>query len=139
VTASNARGPPSSSSACSEAHREAMLELSVTHSALSKINDMIPDEPAEVIDAANTRVDDAGNRHTDALFEFLTTAPVTMAGVLAALDYAASPMFPNEQGANGKQTVQLDGSMARDEDLVEAGAQFPAMIAGTLRRLIAAA
>jgi hypothetical protein len=78
-------------------------------------------------------VDATQDRHDDAVFDFLTTVPVTMAGVLAALDHAASPIWPNEKGSN-TDTVLSDTATAGDE-LVEAVEQFPAMIAATLRKL----
>jgi hypothetical protein len=61
-----------------------------------------------------------------------------LAGAITALDYAASPMFPGEKGANNKQTILLNGSMSGDGEFIEASAQFPAMIAATLRKLLAA-
>jgi hypothetical protein len=128
-----------------EAHRGAVRELSAAYEAQSDVEEAIPDEhpywsdhsePPELI-AANSRVDDAGTHHKDALFDFLTTPPVTLAGAVAALDYAASPMFPDEKGANKKQTIQLQGSLSRHSELIEASAQFPAMIAASLHKLLA--
>jgi hypothetical protein len=135
-----------------ETHREAVRELAASYEAQSDVEEAIPDghphwssrageerhlEPPELI-AANARVDAAGDRHADALFHFLTTPPVTMAGAIAALDYGASPMFPDQKGANNKQTIQLDGSMSGNDELIEASAQFPAMIAEAVRNLLAA-
>ena len=106
-----------------EVHKKAMQALSAAYSAQGETEEDSPE------------IDDANDRHEDALFDFLTTAPVTLAGAIAALDYAASPMFPDQKGANNRETLQLAATMAGDKDFVEVGAQFPAMIAATLRKL----
>jgi hypothetical protein len=90
--------------------------------------------------AANTRRYSAWQAEDIALFEFLTSEPTTIAGALAALDHASSPQYPDE-GLVEKfaAPVLFAATNTQDPQLVGAGAQFPAMIAGVLRKLMAGA
>jgi hypothetical protein len=71
------------------------------------------------------------NRAHDALVDWLTTSPTTMAGVLATLDYAASPLG----GEPGDRTV-LSDVWDSVERLERPARQFPALVAAALRKLV---
>jgi hypothetical protein len=61
--------------------------------------------------------------------------------VIAALEYASSPTYPdNRKGGkvNPCEIILIDATNSFDEELKEAAAQFPALIAATLRKLLAA-
>jgi hypothetical protein len=77
---------------------------------------------------------------SDALFELLTTKPTTVAGALAALEYASSPIWPRSKNADKdmRGRVLANSILRCAEDIQEAGARYPAMIAAALRKLIAA-
>jgi hypothetical protein len=71
------------------------------------------------------------DRAHDALVDWLTTSPTTMVGVLATLDYAASPLG----GEPGGRTVLSDvwDSLER---LERPARQFPALVAAALRKMV---
>jgi hypothetical protein len=71
----------------------------------------------------------------DTLAHFLYTEPTTIAGCLSALDFASSP---NCSGAHEVCPISVLTPAFRsgDEDLVQAGADWPAMIAHKMRILI---
>jgi hypothetical protein len=71
------------------------------------------------------------DRAHDALVDWLTTSPTTMAGVLATLDYAASPLG----GEPGDRTV-LSDVWDSAEWLERPVRQFPALVAAALRKLV---
>jgi hypothetical protein len=71
-----------------------------------------------------------GRAH-DALVDWLTTSPTTMAGVLATLDYAASPL----SGEPSDRTV-LSDVWDSVERLERPARQFPALVAAALRKLV---
>jgi hypothetical protein len=71
------------------------------------------------------------DRAHDALVDWLMAPPTTMAGVLAALDYAAPPL----DGEPGDRTV-LSDVWDSVERLERPAQQFPAMIAAALRTIV---
>jgi hypothetical protein len=71
------------------------------------------------------------DRAHDALVDWLTTSPTTMAGVLATLDYAASPLG----GEPGDRTI-LSDVWDSVERLERPARQFPALVAAALRQLV---
>jgi hypothetical protein len=90
--------------------------------------------------AANTRRYEAWEAEDTALFAFLTTEPTTIAGVLAALDHASSPQYPDEKLIEKfPAPVLFAATCTQDAEMVGAGAKFPAMIAAALRKLLAGA
>ncbi len=88
--------------------------------------------------AANIKRYTAWQVEDVALFEFLTTPPTTIAGTLAALDYASSPQYPDEGLVERFPAPVLFAAHTNTQDVALAGAaaQFPAMIATTLRKLL---
>ena len=80
---------------------------------------------------------DACADEDDALFELLTTEPTTLAGAIAALEYVASPKYPDNRRrkVNPCEIILIDASHSFDEELKEAAAQYPALIAAGLRKL----
>jgi len=119
-----------------ESHHDAMKSSTAAYHAQSDMEESGAQEGSAEWEAAEATVYNAGSRHNQAQLDFLTTAPATMAGILASLDHAASPMFPYEKGES--VTVQQDALCARCEELVNAAEQFPAMISGALRKLLPA-
>jgi hypothetical protein len=98
-----------------ERHREALRALSTAQDDANAVFDW----------TAEAARDAAYDRANDALIDWLKTAPTTMAGVLATLDYAASAI-------DDDRTVLSDMQGGPDFELVQ---QFPAMIAAALRKL----
>ena len=96
-------------------HREAERALSAA------LRDAAHDEPTVA----------ALDRAHEALVDWLTTSPTTMAGVLATLDYAASPLG----GQPGDRTV-LSDVWDSIERLERPARQFPALVAAALRMLV---
>jgi hypothetical protein len=87
--------------------------------------------------AANTKRYSAWQTEDIALFEFLTTAPTTIAGVLAALDHASSPQHPDiDMVEKFAAPVLFAATCTQHVAMVGAGAAFPAMIAAALRKLL---
>jgi hypothetical protein len=71
----------------------------------------------------------------DALLEFLLTEPATIAGVLAALEFASSPIYPDTHEIC-PAPVLAPAFASGHFDLAQASADWPAMIARHVRRLI---
>jgi hypothetical protein len=82
---------------------------------------------------------DAFENVSDALLKVLTTRPATIAGVAAVLAHVGLPMFPDEKFAITDDTILFATTGSWRDDIVAAGARFPAAIATTLHKLIAAA
>jgi hypothetical protein len=80
--------------------------------------------------AAEAARDAAYDRAGDAFENWVTTQPTTMAGVLATLDYAASPSPLDDD-----RTVLTYGDLPLDRCSDFEPAKFLAMIAAALRRL----
>jgi hypothetical protein len=72
---------------------------------------------------------EACNNECDTLVEFLLTEPTTIAGPLAALEFASSP------NTNYSKPV-LDLSFRGNDEIVDAAAAWPAIIGRHVRRLI---
>jgi hypothetical protein len=121
-----------------EAHHDAMKSLTAAYNAQDDMEESGAQKGSAEWAAAETTVYNANSRHNQAQLDFLTTAPTTMAGILASLDHAASSMFPYEEGES--LTVQQNALCAgcEGEELVVAAEQFPAKIAATLRKLLVA-
>ena len=81
--------------------------------------------------AAEAIVDAASDRVGDALIDWLTTQPTTIAGVLATLKYAASPS-PRDDERSVLSDYNLPLGQSSGYDLVM---QFPAMIAAALHQI----
>jgi hypothetical protein len=142
-----------------EQHKQGMRALSAAYRQHSELEKTIPmaqrswtytawdpeppegcTDPPEWI-AAEIAARDACADEDDMLFELLTTEPATLAGAIAALEYASSPTYPdNRKGGkvNPCEIILIDATNSFDEELKEAAAQFPALIAATLRKLLAA-
>lgn len=87
--------------------------------------------------AANTARYSAWQAEDVALLEFLTTEPTTIAGVLAALEHASSPQYPEiDLVEKFPAPVLFAATCTSDVAMVGAGAAFPAMIAAALRKLL---
>jgi hypothetical protein len=75
-------------------------------------------------------------RH-DAIEALLTTEPTTLAGVVALLEYVGSPEYPWDR--NACVPILFGVVDINDERVSDAAQAFPARLAATMRRLIAAA
>jgi hypothetical protein len=138
-----------------EEHKEAMRTLSAAYREHSRVEKAIPlvqrswaytawnpeppegctDPPEWIATEIATR--DACRDEDDVLFELLTTEPTTLAGAIAALEYVASPKYPDnrQHKINPIEIILVDAGHSFDEELKEAAAQFPALIAAALRKL----
>jgi hypothetical protein len=121
-----------------DAHLQAMRDSAAATEAAEALAgcDGEGEDSPECI-AANTRRYEAWEAEDSALFAFLTTAPITIAGALAALDHASSPQYPDEKLVEKfAAPVLFAATCTQDADMVGAGARFPAMIAAALRKLL---
>jgi hypothetical protein len=94
-----------------------------------------PDPPEGCTDApewiaVELEIKNANERDCDAEAMFLTTRPTTLAGILASLEHAA-------EDAGGDGTILDSASRCCREDVSDAAEAYPAMIAATLRKLLA--
>jgi hypothetical protein len=124
-----------------QAHLQAMQNTTAAYHAQNDVEKAGHHLQDPEFMAANAIVHEAQDEQEDALYAFLTTPPKTVAGIVAALNHASSPVFPHErkQGVehDPSETIILDTVSTGDASL-DAAAKFPAMIADALRDLIAA-
>lgn len=123
-------GAPDPVFAAIKAHKQAMADAQVKAEPVTRVID--PDLDDETALAA------ACDNERDTLLEFLLTEPTTIAGALAALEYASSPIAP-EFHARRPCPVLAEGFINEsneDQCVTRAAADWPAMIARNVRRLI---
>jgi hypothetical protein len=77
-------------------------------------------------------------RH-DAIEALLATEPTTLAGAIALLEYVGSDEYPGEPHASECPPILFSLTEYNDDRLPEDAWTFPARLAATMRRLIAAA
>jgi hypothetical protein len=75
---------------------------------------------------------------TAAFTALLTTAPTTLAGVAAVLEYANSKEWPDDHSGAGRRNTIIEGGYNRGDHALEATQTFLTMIARTQRKLLAA-
>jgi hypothetical protein len=85
------------------------------------------------------RVVKACNRAVDAEFAVLATPPATLRGVAALLEHVGLPKFPDEEGSERNPSILEVASLCYRIDIRAAAAEFPHMIADTLRDLLSGA
>jgi hypothetical protein len=121
-----------------EAHLQAMRDSTAANEAAEALagSKGEEDDSPEWI-SANTARYSAWQVEDVALIEFLTTAPTTIPGALAALDHASSPQYPDiDMVEKFPSPVLFGATCTQDVAMVGAGARFPAMIATALRKLM---
>jgi hypothetical protein len=108
-----------------EKHRQAIQALSALH------------EPPEAL------VTQLARAEVDAFLAWLTTPPVTLAGVIATLEYASHQPYVSDHHpddhvyTNLAEAAQYDPGDGDPDGILKAGEQFPAMIAAALRKMAA--
>jgi hypothetical protein len=110
-----------------EAHKQAMADVQVKVEPIAKVVEPDPDNEDAFAEACDNE--------RETLLEFLLTEPTTIAGALAALEFASSPMFPKLHD-RCPCPVLAPAFVNGDGDLARASACWPAMIARHVRRLI---
>jgi hypothetical protein len=86
-------------------------------------------------DSADKETRDASSREREALYDVLTTQPTTLAGVVALLAHVALPEFLREEPGFENETI-LSACTNCTGKIKQAGKDFPARIAGTMRDII---
>lgn len=94
--------------------------------------DGCPDLPEHIAAQLDTGATFA--RRNDAFVALMTTAPTSLAGIAALLDYLGSEEFPDEPAADA-DTVLLSSIASADPRCAAAVAAFPAHLAGAIRAL----
>jgi hypothetical protein len=137
-------------------HREAMRAVSAANSLHSDLEERLPPEqrewcysagekgpPEDCTDApewitAEIAVGDAYERMNDSLVAVLETRPPTLAGVLALLEHATLPCFPEERNSDGNQSILITARLSYREDVRDAADDFLWVIIDALRVLTGA-
>jgi hypothetical protein len=120
-------GAPDPVFAAIEAHKHAMEEVRVKAVPVTRL--VVPDPDDE------EALSEACDNERETLLDFLLTEPTTIAGALAALEFASSPIFPETEGVV-PPPVLAPAFTSGDTDLIDVAAEWPAMIARHVRRLI---
>jgi hypothetical protein len=82
-------------------------------------------------------MEEATEAEQESLLDFLYTEPTTIAGALAALEFASSPAHPGADHTTVHDKPVLAAVFeSKDSDLNDACAAWPAMIGRNVRRLI---
>jgi hypothetical protein len=118
-------------------HREAIRVLSAAYSVQRRLEAADKEDTPEW-DAAEIDVDSAIDRHFDAEVAVLTMPPTTFVGIVALLDHAGLPCFPEEKYSEGNPTILESAGLSHQDDIHEAARTFLPMIAAALRKLLAA-
>jgi hypothetical protein len=121
-------GAPDPVFAAIEAHKQA---LDVHRKAIKPIATAIgPIDPDD-----EDALSEANVAERKTLLDFLLTEPTTIAGAFAALEFASSPVYPDTHDICPAPVLAL-AFVCGYFDLAAASADWPAMIARNIRRLI---
>jgi hypothetical protein len=102
-----------------------------------------PEPPEDCTDApewiaAEIAVRDTYEQMNDCLVAVLETPPTTIGGVLALIEHAALPCFPEEKNSHGNQSILTTAELCYRQDVRDAADDFLWVIIDALRVLTGA-